>query len=234
MNKMLKKLQQRGDVWSAAQVDNSYPVVDSGYQTLNQHLKGGLPKNGVIEIQSIAGIGELRLFMPFLLQLSKDEASDTERKIVLIAPPGQVNALMFAQQGVSPELIIVIEAYEPAEALWAAEQCLKSGSCFAVLLWQQEIAVHQVKRLKQAALQGDAVQLLFRAKQCLDVPLPVSLSLALSPHQQGLAIEIKKQQGHWPQQAFVLDMQTQWPCLTQVPLANNVVPLSAMKAAKVG
>jgi len=237
MNKMLKKLQQRGDVWSAAQVDNSYAMIDSGYQTLNRHLKGGLPKNGVIEVQSIAGIGELRLFMPFLLQLTQDNASHA-RKIVLIAPPGQVNALMFAQQGISPELVIIIEAFESTEALWAAEQCLKSGSCVAVLLWQQALAVHQVKRLKQAALQGDAVQVLFRAKQCLDVPLPVSLSIVLSPHEQGLEVEIKKQQGHWPQQAFVLDMQAQWPCLTQVPLASNVVPLStikgAMKAAKVG
>jgi len=228
MHELIQNLHSKQLIWKGNRVEVPREFHCTGFSELDHRLGGGFPTSGVIDIQSPQGIGELRLLMPFV------QKQASERLFVLINPPGYLCAEYLYAQGISPSQVLLLYPDSPQHALWAAEQCLKSGSCFAVLLWQQEIAVHQVKRLKQAALQGDAVQLLFRAKQCLDVPLPVSLSLALSPHQQGLAIEIKKQQGHWPQQAFVLDMQTQWPCLTQVPLANNVVPLSAMKAAKVG
>ena len=139
MNKMLKQLHHQGKIWSADQVKNVVETIDSGYPELNQNLNGGLPRQGVIEVQTINGIGELRLFLPYLLNLLQAELAQHQqsRQIVFIAPPAQVNALMLLQASIPLENLLIISSQKPEESLWAAEQCLKSGCCFAVLLWQQ-------------------------------------------------------------------------------------------------
>lgn len=231
MNKLLKQLHRQGQIWPAAQVQNIVETVDSGYQELNHNLHGGFPRQGLIEVQSLSGIGELRLFLPYLLNLLKIEEQEQQkaRKMVFIAPPAQVNAAMFLQACIPLENLLVISSEKSAESLWAAEQCLKSGCCFAVLLWQQLLAVHQVKRLKQAALIGSAVQVIFRSPLSIDLALPVSLSLGLEPQPCGLKVSVKKQLGGWPCVPFLLNMHQQWPSLTEPPMLNNVVPLSGVK-----
>jgi cell division inhibitor SulA len=237
MNKLLKQLHHQGKIWPAAQVEKVLATVDSGYSELNKQLHGGLPKQGVIEVQSLSGIGELRLFLPYLLNLLQVERESQQqtRQLILIAPPAQVNALMLFQASIPLENLLVISSQKPEESLWAAEQCLKSGCCFAVFLWQQLLAVHQVKRLKQAAVTGNAVQVIFRSPYSVDLALPVSLSLALEAQPSGLKVNIKKQLGGWPCQPFVIDMHEQWPSLTQPAIVanaiNNVVPLSVVKVS---
>lgn len=237
MNKVLKQLHRQGKVWRADQVKNVVETVDSGYQELNTQLNGGLPKQGVIEVQTLNGIGELRLFLPYLLNILQTELAQKQhsRQVVFIAPPAQVNALMLLKAAIPLENVLIITSQKPEESLWAAEQCLKSGCCFAVLLWQQFLAVHQIKRLKQAAVTGDAVQIIFRAPYNVDLALPVSLSLALQPQKTGLTVHIKKQLGGWPCKPFLLNMHKQWPSLAEADagikcsddeISNVVVPLS--------
>ena len=238
MNKMLKQLHHQGKVWTADQKQNVVEAIDSGYPEINKHLNGGLPRQGVIEVQTINGIGELRLFLPYLLNLLQAELAHDQqsRQMVFIAPPAQVNALMLLQASIPLENLLIISSQKPDESLWAAEQCLKSGCCFAVLLWQQLLAVHQVKRLKQAAVTGDAVQIIFRSPHSVNLALPVSLSLALEAQPVGLKVQVKKQLGGWPCQDFIVDMHEQWPSLTKASvntcrssgvLSNVVVPLSS-------
>ncbi|MGB1263205.1 MAG: translesion DNA synthesis-associated protein ImuA [Cognaticolwellia sp.] len=255
MNKVLKTLHHQGKIWSADQVQNVVETIDSGYPELNKNLHGGLPRYGVIEVQTINGIGELRLFLPYLLNLLQAESSQDQqtRQMVFIAPPAQINALMLLQASIPLENLLIIASQKPEESLWAAEQCLKSGCCFAVLLWQQLLAVHQLKRLKQAATTGNAVQIIFRSPHSIDLALPVSLSLGLEAQPTGLKIQVKKQLGGWPCSPFVLDMRKQWPSLAGtnnysdesagvmdhvvVPLASrqrvgNVVPKPVFKPDK--
>ena len=230
-NNLLEQLKDQGKLWSANQTTTSEQRIDSGYKRLNQHLMGGFPYQGVIEVQSLMGIGELRLLLPYIENLIAFDrvACHADRQIVFIAPPAHVNAVTFIQQKLGLERILVIASQCDKDALWAAEQCLKSGCCLMVLLWQQHFLSHQIKRLKQAALTGQAVHVIFRSHQCLDFCLPVSLSLALFPHEQGLEVHIKKQLSGWPCQPFIVDMQYQWPELTQTPVVNNIVPLSVAK-----
>ena len=238
MNKMLKQLHHQGKIWPADQVSNVVENIDSGYQELNQHLDGGLPRQGVIEVQTINGIGELRLFLPYLLNLLQAELAqhNQSRQIVFIAPPAQVNALMLLQASIPLDNLLIISSQQPEQSLWAAEQCLKSGCCFAVLLWQQLLAVHQVKRLKQAAVTGNAVQIIFRSPHSVDLALPVSLSVALEPRPAGIKVKVKKQLGGWPCKPFVVNMHKQWPSLVKngaidnasdAVISNVVVPLSS-------
>lgn len=243
MNKMLKQLHNQGKVWSADKIQAVVETIDSGYPEINQHLHGGLPREGVIEVQTINGIGELRLFLPFLLNLLQLEraARQHTRQIVFIAPPAQINALMLLQAAIPLDNLLIISSQKPQESLWAAEQCLKSGCCFAVLLWHQFLTVHQVKRLKQAATTGSAVQIIFRSPHSVNLALPVSLSLALEAQPIGLKIQVKKQLGGWPCQTFTVNMHQHWPnlaeanvepCKSNGVLSNVVVPLSSRQRLK--
>ena len=242
MNKMLKQLHHQGKIWSANQVQSVVETIDSGYQEINQHLHGGLPRQGIIEVQTINGIGELRLFLPYLLNLLQTElAQHQARQIVFIAPPAQVNALMLLQASIPLDNLLIISSQKSEESLWAAEQCLKSGCCFAVLLWQQLLAVHQVKRLKQAAVTGNAVQLIFRSPHSADLALPVSLSLALEAQPTGIKIKVKKQRGARPCKPFIVNMHKQWPSLVTKSsnsaddfINNVVVPLSSSQMNREG
>jgi len=243
MNKMLKQLHHQGKIWSADQIQTVVETIDSGYPEINKHLQGGLPRQGVIEVQTINGIGELRLFLPYLLNLLQTELAQHQqtRQMIFIAPPAQVSALMLLQASFPLENLLIISSQKSDESLWAAEQCLKSGCCFAVLLWQQLLAVDQVKRLKQAATTGNAVQIIFRSPHSVGLALPVSLSLALQAQPLGLKVQVKKQLGGWPCQDFMVDMHTRWPSLTKTSddtchrhgvLSNVVVPLSSRQRFK--
>jgi protein ImuA len=75
------------------------------------------------------GVGEIRLLTPALASVAK-------RKIVLLQPPHVPQALSLAALGVSPESALWLRADRTADALWAAEQVLRSGSCGALLFWQ--------------------------------------------------------------------------------------------------
>ncbi|MFA0070006.1 recombinase RecA, partial [Vibrio breoganii] len=44
---------------------------------------------------------------------------------------------------------------------------------------------------------------------------PVSLSMKLSAHAQGLKVEVTKRKGSWSYGSFILDMSHNWPLLTQ-------------------
>jgi len=44
----------------------------SGYSTLDEKLEGGLPKSGVISLNSPCGIGELRLLVPTMLSKKRN------------------------------------------------------------------------------------------------------------------------------------------------------------------
>jgi hypothetical protein len=146
---------------------------------------------------------------------------------------------MLLQASIPLDNLLIISSQEPEESLWAAEQCLKSGCCFAVLLWQQLLAVHQVKRLKQAAMTGSAVQIIFRSPHSVDLALPVSLSVALEAQPTGIKVKVKKQLGGWPCKPFVVNMHKQWPSLTSATdstsdgvISNVVVPLSSRQRFK--
>ncbi|MFA0123867.1 recombinase RecA, partial [Vibrio sp. 10N.261.48.A2] len=45
--------------------------------------------------------------------------------------------------------------------------------------------------------------------------LPVSLSMKLSSHTQGLKVEVTKRKGSWSYGSFILDMTHNWPLLTE-------------------
>ncbi|TDF42429.1 translesion DNA synthesis-associated protein ImuA [Alteromonadaceae bacterium M269] len=238
MNTTLHELESKRLIWKARQTSEPYNACMKGFEELDENLNGGLPEQGVIDIHSPLGIGELRLILPYLRErlysqsLNNPDDKQTQRhSLVFIAPPMRVNSEMLAEFKLVLSKVLVIHPSSSQEALWAAEQCLKSGCCKAVLLWHKQLEIHQVKRLQLAAQKGDAINILFRQTQESELSLPVSLSLSLSPHEQGLKVEITKQKGHWPKPAFSVNMSKHWPELTVKQRPNNVLPFPVARVS---
>ncbi len=204
----VESLQKQNLLWSANRTPAKQELVSTGYAELDDRLQGGYPTHGVVEISSAVGIGELRLLMPYLKTQSE------HRLCVLINPPEQINSHAFRQLEINHDNLIIITHQEPTSALWAAEQALKSGCCGAVLLWQQELEIHQAKRLQVASEQGQCLQFLLKQPQANALSLPISLCLQLTSDSHGVNVMITKRKGGFSRTSFTVPMQHYWPQLT--------------------
>ncbi|WP_125719955.1 translesion DNA synthesis-associated protein ImuA [Pseudoalteromonas rubra] len=210
MSNLIELLQRQDLVWQGtglAERQQQGALTATGFAELDKHLQGGFPAVGVIDLHTDLGIGELRLLLPSLMRQSGLTA--------VISPPARLNADALQRTGMDTSKLLEITPGCPQEALWAAEQCLKSGACNSVLLWHGALQVHQVKRLQLAAQTGEACLYLLRHAHHAQGTLPVSLSLGLSPHARGLNVTVKKRKGGWAQAQFALDLSSRWPELTE-------------------
>ncbi|BBN81772.1 recombinase RecA [Pseudoalteromonas sp. A25] len=220
MSEIIDLLQHRQWLWQGSEQAQSFERISTGIAVLDEQLQGGLPKQGIIEVQSPSGIGELKLWLSYL-QAQKD-------LIVFINPPAHVNAHQLYHLGFDSQQLLLIQPKLEKEALWASEQCLKSNTCSSVLLWHNTLTISQAKRLQLASEQGGSSLFLFRSINESLFSLPVTLCLALSAHKQGMAITVKKQKGGWPKNTFVLNLAEYWPQLVPVALeSGNVMSFAA-------
>lgn len=214
---VLAKLAATGKVWRLSEVQATTAAVSTGFAELDLALAGGWPQHTVIDIQSQTGIGELRLLLPLLQQRQQEG-----KLLICIAPPLQLGAQMLEQAGIQLSQLLILHPQNAKEAFWAAEVCLKSGCCSAVLQWQTALSVAQLKRLQLCAEQGQSCHLLLRPPQ-QQLALPVALSLQLSPHPQGIAIDILKRRGGRHSGRIILDWQQQYPQLC-IPANDTAQP----------
>ncbi|MBW3696568.1 translesion DNA synthesis-associated protein ImuA [Vibrio sp. T187] len=208
MHELIENLKDRQLIWQGQLPQKQHQTISTGFPLLDQKLDGGFPVHGVIEIESQNSIGELRLMLPHI------KYSQANRMVVFINPPGIISSEFFSSQNIPLHNILVINTQSEIEALWTAEQCLKSGACNAVFLWGSELEIHQTKRLQVASETGKCLQFIFKSTNQNHISLPVSLSMKLSPHQTGLEITIVKRKGAWSYGTFVLGLESQWPDLT--------------------
>lgn len=221
MTNLIDLLQERQLIWHGKSRHQEPSLESSGYSELDAQLAGGFPKKGVVMLHSPCGIGELRLLLPSLI--------NKQGLCIFINPPGILSAEFFYHQGIELERILLINTNSANEALWSAEQCLKSGACEAVLLWQNQLEVHHIQRLQLASNQGQCRQFIFRTAKQQSLSLPVNLSLQLKAEERGIAITIAKQKGAWPKPEFSLNMSSYWPSLA-LQNTNNIIPFPASKA----
>ncbi|HEY9042991.1 MAG TPA: translesion DNA synthesis-associated protein ImuA [Rheinheimera sp.] len=208
MSALLEQLTRRQLLWHGNSQQAAYQAVTSGYAELDKQLAGGFPANGLVDIQTEQGIGELRLLLPYLQQQHQDG-----RLLVMISPPAEPCADMLAGAGINLAQLLVISVKNNKEALWAAEQCLQSGCAAVVLMWQVMLRLAQARRLQLAAEQGNASLFLLRRPQAA-LSLPVNLSLTLAAHPYGVLLNVNKRKGGWPAGPFLVDMQCRWPALS--------------------
>lgn len=127
--------------------------------------------------------------------------------------------------------LLLVQPGTDREALWAAEQCLKSGACQAVCLWQDRVPLVQARRLQLAARAGESASFLFLAAHNAAAGLPVDLCLELSPHPHGIAISVPRRKQGWALPRFVVTMTDVWPELTLDTRSHQRAPYSGFYPA---
>lgn len=218
----LSELKASGHIWSLHDQAPAGSLLSTGFAELDQVLTGGFPTHTVIELHSPLGIGELRLLLPFLTR-----PGACSRLLALINPPLLIGSQMLQTAGIAPEQVLLLQPANLPDALWAAEQCLKSGCCGSVILWQPTLSIAQLKRLQLCAQDGRASLFMFRGQRQTQISLPVALSLHLSPTPQGIKVQVLKRRGGWPTAPVLVDMTARWPRLSlQHTAANTRLQLS--------
>lgn len=178
-------------LWRASQLARSHSkCIDTGHMPLSNLLPGGgWPTGALVDLLvQQPGIGEIRLLAPALSKVA-------ERKIAFLQPPHAPQALALASMGISPSAALWLKAERTADALWAAEQVLRSGSCGALLMWQQHARPEALRRLHLAAQAGETLCFVFRPVSAAQDASVAPLRLSLRPAPGGLNIGFVKRRG---------------------------------------
>ena len=164
-----------GRVWKGRPATPPASVHPTGLAAMDAVLPtGGWPEAALSEIlMAKEGVGELQLVLPTLARLSK-----ARERIVLVAPPYTPYPHAWQNAGVDLRLLSVIQA-EERDALWAVEQCLRSGSCGAVLCWPRKADDRALRRLQVAAETGQTLAFAWRALSEAVNSSPAALRLAV-------------------------------------------------------
>ena len=147
----------------------------TGHAALDQALPtGGWPEHALSEVLLPAdGMGELVLVWPTLSRLTR-----AGQRVALIAPPYRPHAPAWHCAGLELRYLQVVEA-ATRDAMWAAEQCLRSGSCGAVLCWPRQASDRALRRLQVAAETGQTLGFAYRPASAAHNPSPAALRLLL-------------------------------------------------------
>ncbi|MHB2248231.1 translesion DNA synthesis-associated protein ImuA [Pseudomonas fitomaticsae] len=164
-----------GQVWKGRPAPPTASPQPTGHAALDAALpSGGWPEAALSEILLAGpGVGELQLVWPTLARLSA-----AGERIVLVAPPFVPYPQAWANAGVDLRQLSVIQASE-RDALWAAEQCLRSGSCGAVLCWPHKADDRALRRLQVAAETGQTLAFAWRPLSEAVNPSPAALRIAI-------------------------------------------------------
>jgi len=137
---------------------------------------GGWVAGGLTELLiPFDGVGELELLWPMLSRHGAGSAT-----VALVAPPYRPYPPAWHGAGVDLGAVQIVDV-DPREALWAAEQCMRSGACAVVLCWPKIPDDRALRRLHAAAEAGHCLGIAIRPLQAARNPSPALLRLAIEP-----------------------------------------------------
>jgi hypothetical protein len=185
-------------VWRrSASAQHHVRALPTGLAELDALLPGGgWPCGALSEILfAHDGLGELALLMPALAELTR-----RRQRVIFVVPPYIPYAPALSAHGLDLRYVVQIQS-TATEGAWSAEQCLRSGSCGAVLSWLPEADYTQLRRLQLAAESGDALAFLFRPARAAGKTSPAALRLQLHANAEQVEIEILKCRGNLDQRS---------------------------------
>ena len=189
-NSLEQLLNERGDLWRGRRRQPA-AALPTGRAALDARLPdGGWPRGKLTELlPECVGAGELELLLPCLAGLTR-----REQPVLFIAPPLIPCPQSLIHAGLDLARLVVIR--DAQHAFWAAEQCLKSGLCGAVVAWPATDRVDDraVRRLQLAAENGEAPIFLCYEPGCR--PPPSLASLRLSVRSGGDIDLLRSRGGH--------------------------------------
>jgi len=166
-------------VWRGkAPARTSSPTQPTGLAALDAALPfGGWPPASLSEVlMACDGLGELSLLWPTLARLTAARVP-----VVVVGPPYLPYAPAWHLAGVALDYVTVVHA-DASRAMWAAEQCLRSSACGAVLCWPKNPTDQALRRLQVASETGHALAFAFRPERAADNPSPAALRLHVHAH----------------------------------------------------
>jgi hypothetical protein len=180
------------------------PGIPTGFAGLDAAIPGGgWPVGALTEVLcDTCGAGEVSLLLPALRWLTR--AADWRgRGLLLVDPPHLPYAPALAEAGIDLDLLAVVRPKAEEDALWAAEQALRSGAAGAVLLWARPVRgtdsaqrYQRLRRLQLAAAAGGGIGIVFSATSAATLSTPAALRLSLSMTREGqLAVTLVKRRG---------------------------------------
>ncbi|HZZ93890.1 MAG TPA: translesion DNA synthesis-associated protein ImuA [Usitatibacter sp.] len=193
-------------VWRGGELEHVvHATVPTGHAALDRELPGGgWPAGTLAEVlHDGVGLGEVG----FLAQ-AVAKASEGDRLIAWIHPPHVPYAPALAALGVPLERVLVVQPASREDALWAAEQAMRSGACGAVLLWleglrsarprgsaRRDDEYASLRRLQMAAESGRCMAVHFRASGTARLSTPAHLRVAIAREGHRLLLRILKRRG---------------------------------------
>ncbi len=212
-------------LWRASQLARNHArTVDTGHPALSHQLPGGgWPVGALVDLLvQQPGIGEMRLVGPALAKVAS-------RKVVLLQPPHTPQAISLAALGVPPDSVIWLRSDRAADALWAAETVLRSGSVGALLFWpglsstnsarQQPVRAESLRRLHLAAQPSETLFFCFRPLNAEHDPSPAPLRLSIRSAPGGINVGVVKRAGPQRDEPIFLPM----PVTTFIPQPRRQV-----------
>ena len=189
-------------------------------------LGGGWPQQGLVDLLlPQAGIGELRLMLPVLQQLTQNAY------VAWINPPFIPYATALEACGVNTRNILVVRTQSHEDTLWGMERCCLSSGCAGVLAWPEErkLNIKETRRIQLAARSGHTLALFFRPISAITTSLAEPcLALRLTQCRPA-SLDIIKRKGGWPVNNIELCLAEASkhlttlcsPCMSNGPLAKQ-------------
>ena len=181
-------------VWRAGELDRAVPAgIPSGHAQLDAQLPGGgWPRGTLTEIlHDGTGLGEVSLLFGALKAVAEED-----RAIAWINPPHLPYAPALARAGVALDACLVVRPATAEDALWSADQALRSGACGAVLFWLPEKTDYAwLRRLQLAAESGRTLAVLFRPGAALALATPAHLRVLVTHREGKLLVSLPKRRG---------------------------------------
>ncbi len=192
MSTPLNTLFQSALLWHGDQLARTTAVAPTGFPELDSQLPGGgWPLNGLIEVMlDRPGIGEMQLFFPALKRLLNEG-----KTLVIVVPPYLPYPPAFQQHGLDPSQIVLINAINQNDRLWAFEQALRGASCGAAFSWFTTIEENHMRRFQLAASEAKGLAVIFRPAVVRIGSAWAALRLSLSPENGYLGTRILKRRG---------------------------------------
>ena len=205
-----------------AHMGESGDELRSGFQALDQELiGGGWARPGITEILcDHVGVGELSLLMKGLGTTAPRPGPGDTAHLLWVLPHAEAwipYAPALAQCGIDLQHLAIVRSKNTDDALWAAEQGLKSGACRAVLLRLNATWVNplSLRRLQQAAVAGSSLLWLMRPRDAANSPSPAATRIVLQPEDAGaLRLDLLKRRG-LPQGKSIRLVTRELACLTR-------------------
>jgi hypothetical protein len=182
-------------LWVGGRGRSAGPRLATGHAALDAALEGGWPAATLIELLAEgSGSGRVTLLLPALAVLAR-----AGRNIAWLPLDEVPYAPALFQAGIDLSRILVMDTTDPRRRLWAAERCLQSGACAALVMQEtRHIADAWLRRLKLAAAANDARMFLLRPASAAATPSPASLRVHVGARPYSRARQISLLKGAGP------------------------------------